>query len=224
MPGTHRARRPGRRRGLLTAAIAVLVVVGLGVLAAVQLRGDESGARRTGSPPASSPASPSSSSTASPSSPGSAEATGLPTVAPAPPQRMQVGDVPGVGFGESVPAARATAGPSGDLFARLESRGLPGSPGQDTVVVLGGAGAGGPFDAATLRPGTEVVVETDRGRLTYRIDTTRTVDARALLGDASLQGQVPGRLVLVAVPRDAGGAPTGRDRVAIAHLTGARAF
>lgn len=222
MPGSHRARRPGRRRGLVAAAAAVALLVVLGLLILALLRGGGPASPRTGSPPVSSPDSPSSK-PATPST-GPPTTTRVPAVPPAPPQRMQVGDVPGVGFGESVPPARTLAPPGGGLFARLATRGEPGSPGRDTVVVVGGTGAGGPLDTATLRPGTKVVVETTRGRLTYRVDTTRQVDAAKLLSDASLQGRVPGRLVLVAVPRDAGGSPTGRDRVAVAHLIAARAF
>ena len=227
MPGTHRARRPARFPSILASLLgAALVLAVLAVVLLVRLPGgsapDVPAARTSASrTPASSPA-------ASSSKPATARPTPvLPAVAPAPPQWMQVGQTPGVGFGESVRLSGGTVAPgSTDLFTRVADRGMPGSPATDTIVVLGDSAAGGagPLDAAGLRPATPVVVETSLGRLTYRIDSSRPVSARDLLADRALQGRVPGRLVLVAVRLDAGGTPSGTDVLAVAHLTGATGF
>ncbi|HET8604020.1 MAG TPA: hypothetical protein VFM09_08845 [Marmoricola sp.] len=226
MPGTHRARRPVRLPPILATLLGAALV--LAVVLVVTLTGGsapEVPAARTSGPPASSPASSPAAGSSKPATP--APTPTLPAVAPAPPQRMQVGGVPGVGFGESVRPSDGTVAPgSTDLVTRLADRGMPGSPATDTVVVLGDStsGGSGPLDAGELQPSTPVVVETSRGRLTYRIDTRRPMPAHDLLADRALQGHVPGRLVLVAVRLDAAGAPSGTDVLAVAHLTDATAF
>ena len=194
---------------LVGAGVVVLVAT---LAAVVLLRGRSSpsgSSTPSTSSPAASPSKPATRSASPHRRASSAAPTGAPTVAsvaPAAPQRMQVGDAPGVGFAEAVRPAGGTVSPgSEDLFARLATRGQPGSPGRDTVVVLGVAGSGGagPFGTTALRPGAAVVVETSRGRLGYRIERSRRIGAQRLLADPALQGRVPGRLVLVAVHQDA---------------------
>jgi hypothetical protein len=228
--GSQRSGRARQARSSGVPAWAVVVAVVLALVPATWLAGQrlfDSPARspRTAStdlpiPPESTgatPRTPSSTPASTPSSP----APDLPRITPDAPRRLVSGSVIDAGFDSSVnrlePATRGEV-------ARLGSRGSPGSPGLDTVVVVGevfpdgGSAFGG---LPRLQRGSTVSVRTDRGTLTYTVSDTTLARESVLAADPAIAARVPGRLVLVGIRYSASGHRMSRALVVTAQLTAA---
>lgn len=172
-------------------------------------------------PPVSSAATPSSTPSASSTPSVSPSAADLPPVAPDAPRRLVSGSAIDTGFDSAVsrlePASR-------NEVARLGSRGSPGSPGVDTVVVVGEAVSDGDSAFAALprlEPGSSVAVRTDRGTMTYTVSGTALVAESDLAADPAVTARVPGRLVLVGVRYSSSGDRLREALVVTAQLTAA---
>ncbi len=103
---------------------------------------------------------------------------------------------------------------------------MPGSPGTDTVYLIGSTRANGSSAFAALpklKAGARVTIRTDRGRLTYTVVSAANRPTGGLANNDDFKAKAPGRLVLVGVRVDASGDTTGQAYVVIAKLTGARA-
>ncbi|WP_310963336.1 class F sortase [Nocardioides terrisoli] len=237
MPGSHRAEGPtaGRSRGWLFGAAAILLVV---VVAAVLLpRLLASSGDGTAKPPATSGVGPTTSTapnspTTSPSSsPGGKasrgpSASGTPTTAPSPvpaepPHRLVIGNLVDAGFAAALQTTTGRLIPdTADQVQRLATRGLPGSPGSDTVVVVGAASSTSiaVFNHLDrLRVGQEVRLETYGGTLTYTVRSETSHAPDTVLGLADVRAHHPGRLVLV-VAHYRHGDRERDDRVIVAQL------
>ncbi len=150
----------------------------------------------------------------------------LPRIGPAAPRRLASGTFLDVGFDESVEARNGTlrSASTGEV-ARWGSRGLPGSPGTDTVYVVGSTRADGESAFAALprlKPGAKVTVRTDRGRLTYTVVSAADRPTGGLASNDAFAARVPGRLILVGLRVDSSGDATGRAYVVVARLSAAR--
>lgn len=229
--GSHRApsesRSSGTRRRTLVAAASVALVMAGTYTAFRTLDDDEPTAT-----PASTPSPSPSISSAPPSEPAatvtpSARPTSraLPRVSPDVPRRLTSGELLDAGFDDSVE-------PEGDLFtarstgevARWGSRGEPGSPGTDTVYVVGRVNADGDSAfgvLAQLKRRTKLSVRTDEGLLTYTVGTTASLPTQGLRRNPVITQKVPGRLVLVGIRYDQSGERLGYLLVT-AKLTGAK--
>lgn len=212
MAGSHRAnhRAPRARSGAVSRR-ALIVAVVVALIPAVwftaeRMVGDDDpttpSASGTETPIPSVPAKPTTA-TPTPASPATPRA--LPRVAPDVPRRLTSGSVLDVGFDDSVE-------PDGDVIdartssevSRWGSRGEPGSPGADTVYVIGRVADGAAFeDLGRLRVGSTVTVRTDNGRLGYTVRSVASLPRSGAGDQAVFTARVPGRLVLVGV-RDAG--------------------
>lgn len=237
MAGSHRAPRapkprPGqgrssvvRPRALLLAAVVALVpalVIGGHRL----LDGDgppASVASDLPIPPVTTPA-PSPTATppaTTPPAPTSAAPAPLRRVSPAPPRRLTSRTVIDSGFDSAVttlePASRSEA-------ARLESRGSPGSPGTDTVYVVGEVhGQDSAFGGLPgLKAGAKVSIRTDNGTLTYTVKAATLVAADSLGKGPLFTRHHPGRLVLVGVRYDDAGNRQDKALVVTAELSAAK--
>lgn len=146
----------------------------------------------------------------------------LPRVAPDAPRRLVAGSLVDTGFDSSVTDLDAT---SASEVARWDPRGSPGSPGTDTVFVIGRvyAGKDSAFVALPrLRKGATVSIRTDRGTMTYTVDATALKPETGLRRDPAFTQHRPGRLVLVGIRYDASGDRLGKALVVTAHLTAAK--
>jgi hypothetical protein len=146
----------------------------------------------------------------------------LPRVAPDAPRRLVAGSVVDTGFDSSVTDLDAS---SASEVARWESRGSPGSPGTDTVYVIGrvyadqdSAFAGLP----RLRVGGTVSIRTDRGTMTYTVAASTLKQEAGLRRDPLFTTHRAGRLVLVGIRYDASGDRLDKALVVTAQLTGAK--
>lgn len=228
LAGSHRAQRP-RRSGrssqvppwAVVAAIVVALVPATWFTAQRVLDGPRpatASAPATDLPIPPVSAAPTSSPAATP-----VAAPSLPTVAPDPPRRITAGDALDAGFDSAVTALEAS---SDDEVARLEARGAPGSPGTDTVVVVGRVLADGQGAFAALPrlgPGDRVTIRTDNGALTYTVRTAALLARDGLAGSAVVATERPGWLVLVGNRYDDAGDRLARDLVVTAQLTDATA-
>lgn len=145
----------------------------------------------------------------------------LPRIAPDAPRRLVAGNLVDTGFDEATTDVDAS---SDSEATRLESRGSPGSPGTDTVVVLGRVLADGDSAFANLprlEKGARVTIRTDSGTLTYTVTATRLRPEAALAGDPLLTARHRGRLVLVGIRYDDAGDRLDRALVVTAQLSGA---
>jgi hypothetical protein len=151
-----------------------------------------------------------------------ASAPRLPRIAPDAPRRITSGNALDAGFDESVSDLDAS---SDSEVARWDPRGSPGSPGTDTVYVLGRVLADGDSafaDLSRLKRGSKVSIRTDRGTMTY---TVSAIGLRSVsgLGDGALfTTHKPGRLVLVGIRYDDAGDRLGKALVITAQLSGAK--
>jgi hypothetical protein len=109
--------------------------------------------------------------------------------------------------------------------ARWDPRGSPGSPGPDTVYVLGrvlAAGDSAFADLPRLKRGSRISVRTDRGTMTYTVSAIG-LRSESGLGDSALfKTHKAGRLVLVGIRYDDSGGRLGKALVVTAQLTGAK--
>jgi hypothetical protein len=151
----------------------------------------------------------------------STTAAPLPPVRPDTPRRLSSGTLIDTGFDSSVTAIEPA---SSSEVARLGTRGSPGSPGTDTVYVVGAVrpdGASAFARLASLRVGRTVSIRTDSGTLTYTVRATALQPVATLAGDALFTEHRPGRLVLVGIRYDASGNRLPDALVVTAELTGA---
>ncbi|MGO4257527.1 hypothetical protein [Marmoricola sp. RAF53] len=158
--------------------------------------------------------------------------TPTPTVGPAAdltrisedvPRRLTSGSALDTGFDDSVePAGGAFSARSASEVSRWGSRGQPGSPGSDTVFVIGEVRPGGAFGALPdLRPGAKVALRTDNGTLTYTVRSVGSHAAAGITTDPAVVGKAPGTLVLLGIRYDASGDRTGDYVVVKADLSDA---
>lgn len=106
---------------------------------------------------------------------------------------------------------------SGDEVSRWADRGSPGSPGSDTVFLVGSTDAEDAFNGLPeMAKGTEIVVTTDLADLTYTVVATQSVTDP--LSKKRIVADVPGRLVLLGT--DGYGASADEPvQVVVANLT-----
>lgn len=230
MAGSHRAARPASSSRVSGRAVAVAAVVAL--LPALWFAGthlvDGVGSGTTHRPtaapiPTDPTAVPSPTPTRSSNSTASATPR-LPAVAADVPRRLTVTGLLDVGFDDSIEPAdgRFPTGSTAEA-ARWGSRGLPASPGTDTVVLVGKVyrqGASAFDDLPRVKVGDTITLRTDTGLLRYRVGSTGNRAAAGL--PAALTAKVPGRLVLIGIRYDAqDDARTSQVLVVTAQLSGA---
>jgi hypothetical protein len=138
---------------------------------------------------------------------------------------MVVSGVLDIGFDSTVEPKDGVLVPRSTAeVARWGGRGVPGSPSRDTVFIVGKVSPGGAFERLPrLRRGTDVLLRTQSGRLTYTVQAVTERRAAGLTRDLAFAKRVPGRLQLVGIRYDASGDRTGRVLVVTAVLTAARA-
>ena len=167
------------------------------------------------SPTSAAPPTPTPTPTATP-----APAPKLPRVAPAQPRRITSGHLLDSGFD----SAATTIEPSSRTeVARWEPRGSPGSPGTDTVYLVGEVhGTDSGFGSLPdLTPGRKVSIRTDNGTLTYTVRAAGLEPASGLEQRALFKRHEPGRLVLVGIRYDDAGTRLTKALVVTAQLSGA---
>lgn len=235
MPGTHRAQspEPGGGRVWLWAIPIVVVVVAAAFLVPHLLGGGDNGKQpgktatpaQSPSPSATPSGTPSSTQQPTASASTTASATPDPTpnpVAAAPPRRLVVGNLVDAGFANALQTSSGRLIPTtADQLQRLATRGVPGSPGDDTVVVVGAASntSTAVFDKlGSVRIGATVEVETYAGTLTYTVSSRTSQDPDTVLDLPDIRVHHRGRLVLV-VAHYANGDRAGDDLVVVAQLT-----
>jgi len=216
MSSSHRAKGRARGLGPWFVGVAVIVVVAVGAVLALVLdgSGDKTPARTTATPTTSPTAAPSPAPTATPTAPASPSSSAPPhkrphkkakpriaAIAASPPHEITIGSVvANAGFGDALSASNGALFPAGPTdLQRLSTRGTPGSPGTDTVVLVGAAndhGTGVLDDLDQVRTGEKVVLTTQTGVLTYRITELLHAAPSAVLGLSQVSAKVPGRLVI----------------------------
>lgn len=149
----------------------------------------------------------------------------LPRVAPDVPRRLTSGSILDVGFDNSVEpdGDRFTPGSTSEV-ARWGTRGEPGSPGTDTVYVVGRVDDDGDSSfghLAELKKGDEIEIRTDEGTLTYTVRALSSHAESGLISTDLFEQKVPGRLVLVGVRYDASGNRVAPYLLITAQLTAA---
>lgn len=235
MPTSHRA--PGRSirpgRGPLVALI-VVVVAAIAVL--IWWRSDSGGSPAasvttptpsitwTPIPTPTAKASATHGPTSSPSTPSTPHSRSLPRVPAAPPHHLSIGSAVAADFGSSITPTSGRLIPSSvDVLQRLGTRGTPGSPGNDTVVLVGAAttaGTGVLDDLGRVHTGDTITVQTPTGTLRYTVSTIGTHAAGAVLGLPAVRQHHRGRLVIDCA-HYSGGNRVGPDLVVVAQLSGA---
>lgn len=168
--------------------------------------------------PSATPAGPTPSATPPPAA--TTKAPALTRVTPDAPRRLVAGNLIDTGFDNAVTGVEAS---SDSEVARWEPRGSPGSPGTDTVYVIGRVGQDRSFAGLPrLAVGAKVTIRTDEGVLTYTVRSTSLRERTGLEDDTAFTAREPGRLVLVGNRYDAAGDRLDRDLVVIAQLTAAK--
>ena len=126
------------------------------------------------------------------------------------PRRILIDDRVDRGFDVSTEPVNGALEPSSSSeVARWSTRGQPGSPGTDTVFIVGSTDSGEAFGYLPgIKDGEEVRLRTDLGTLTYTVVKVTTGNP---VSDKELSADVPGRLVLVGVGDT--------DLVVVANLT-----
>jgi hypothetical protein len=148
----------------------------------------------------------------------------LPRVAPSVPRRFEVAGLINVGFDDVVaPRNGIFSAASTAEVARWGGRGIPGSPTDDTVYVIGKVSAGGAFaKLPQVHRGTRITLRTRNGALTYTVQAATERSAKGLTKDDTFTARYVGRLQLVGIRYDADGDRTGKILVVTAQLTAAR--
>ncbi|HEX7715771.1 MAG TPA: class F sortase [Marmoricola sp.] len=146
----------------------------------------------------------------------------LAKISPDAPRRITSGALIDSGFDSSVTDLDAS---SDSEVARWDPRGSPGSPGTDTVYVLGRVRADGDSafsELPKLTSGATVSIRTDSGTMTYTVSETKLKALSGLAEAALFTTHQPGRLVLVGIRYDASGNRLDKALVVTAELTGAK--
>jgi hypothetical protein len=235
LAGSHRAPRTKRSPTVPPWAIAVAVVIALvpATWFASQrvFDGSDSPGQNTTTqqpiPPVSPSTTPTPTATATTTPPTSApSATApvtLPKVAADAPRRVFVKGLIDAGFDNAV--TRIAAASTSEV-ARWKPRGSPGSPGSDTVYVIGKVLTGGTRSAFANLPrltaGMKLTIRTDRGVLTYTVRSSTLKADAGLLKDPVFTTHKAGWLVLVGIRYAASGDRLADDLVVTAQLTGAK--
>lgn len=232
----HRADGPARgmRGWLLGALLVVLVVVAAVVIGVRVLGGGSSAGGGTPSAAPSSGTTPSPSATTTP--PASASTTPsatpsskpsskphLPSVAPSAPDHLTIGSLVDAGFADAVTVTGSRLIPPVEgQVSRLGDRGLPGSPGTDTVVLVGAdTGTGGAFDHLDgVKVGATIELRSHTGTLTYTLRSRTSVAPDKVLGLDAVKAKATDRLVIDVAHYQAGNR-VGDDLVLVAVLTAA---
>jgi hypothetical protein len=152
--------------------------------------------------------------------PPAAQPRALPRVAPDAPRRITAGHLLDSGFDNAVTDLEPS---SASEVARWEPRGSPGSPGPDTVYVLGEVSEDGAFARlAQLKPGASVRITTDSGVLVYTVGAATLRREDGLAQSPLFRTHKAGRLVLVGFRYDDAGDRLDKALVVTAQLTGAK--
>lgn len=166
--------------------------------------------------------------TATPTTPVTTPPVDLTRVAASGPRRLTVRGLLDVGFDESIEPGPGgfTAGSTAEA-ARWGSRGLPASPGTDTVFLVGKVyreGASAFDDLPSVKVGATITVTTqNKGVLTYTVQSSTSRPGSGMLTSAEFTEKKPGRLVLVGILYDAqDDQRTGKYLVVVAQLSGAK--
>ncbi|HET6152448.1 MAG TPA: hypothetical protein VFE15_05790 [Marmoricola sp.] len=228
------ARTRSRRSKVSRTAVIVAVVIALlpaAVLGVVKLFGGSDSARpqhRTvlpippvTTPAATAPVTPTPTPTTRPPA-----QPHLPHVALDVPRRLLSSGLLNVGFDDSVePSSAGTfRARSSAEVARWGTRGEPGMPAKDTVVVVGKTFTEGQSAFDTLpqvKTGARIVIRTDSGDLTYTVRSTAIRPAAGLASTVAFTRSTPGRLYVIGIEYDRSGRLTGKDFVVLAEITGA---
>jgi hypothetical protein len=143
----------------------------------------------------------------------------LPRVPADAPRRITSGSVLDSGFDSAVTDLDAS---SDAEVARWEQRGSPGSPGTDTVYVVGRVRPDAAFARlGDLRRGSKVAIRTDSGTLTYTVGSTALRPKAGLDASSLFRRHRAGRLVLVGIRYGASGDRLDKVLVVTAQLSGA---
>jgi hypothetical protein len=146
----------------------------------------------------------------------------LPKVAADAPRRIIAAGAVDSGFDSSVTDLDAS---SDAEVARWDPRGSPGSPGTDTVYVIGRVrtDADSAFaDLPKLKAGAKVSIRTDNGTLTYTVSAAALKRSSSLEREPLFRKHKAGRLVLVGIRYDASGDRLAKALVVTAQLTAAK--
>ncbi|HEX4190060.1 MAG TPA: hypothetical protein VHZ06_03630 [Marmoricola sp.] len=213
----------------MAVVIALLPAVVLGAKNLFDGSDSPSGSHRTVQPipPATTPApTPTAEATPSASTTHPPVQPNLPHVAADVPRRLLSTGLLNVGFDDSVePSSSGTfRARSSAEAARWGTRGKPGMPAKDTVVIIGKTFTRGQSAFDTLpqvKTGARIVIRTDSGELTYTVLSTATERAAGLASTSAFSRTTPGRLYVVGVEYDRSGHLTGKDYVVLAEISGA---
>jgi hypothetical protein len=232
LAGSHRA--PTRRRSPTVPRWAIVIAIILALVPATAVTAkrvfDDSSSPHDSStdlpippvtPSATAPSTTAPSSTPS-TAPSKAPTKHLPKVAADSPRRITSAGGIDSGFDSSVTDLDAS---SDSEVARWDPRGSPGSPGTDTVYVIGRVRADGDSafaDLPKLEAGSKVSIRTDKGTLTYTVRTTALKRSAGLGQDPLFRTHKQGRLVLLGIRYDASGDRLAKALVVTAELTGAK--
>lgn len=233
MAGSHRAAVPARPNRTPVAALAVVLLVAAVIAGVFVLADSDDGSPRraapTRTPSATASLTPSSLPTVTASltpspSPRTSTAPALPRVQPAAPRRIAVRGVLDTGFDNAIAPRDGLFRPASTAeVARWGGRGVPSSPGTDTVYVVGKVTTGGAFARLpAVRRGDRISLYTDRGVLTYTVQAAAEKASRGLTRDPGFTQVHRGRLQLVGVRYDADGNRAETVLVVTAQLTAAR--
>ena len=145
----------------------------------------------------------------------------LPRLGPDAPRRITSGNVVDSGFDHAVSEIEPA---STSEVARWEPRGSPGSPGTDTVYVVGEVNGddSGFAGLPELSAGSTVSISTDNGTLTYTVSAATLRPEEGLADTPLFTRREPGRLVLVGIRYDDSGDRLDKALVVTAQLTDAR--
>lgn len=234
MAGSHRAPRKQEPARLSGKAIGIALVVAL--IPALWIGGRDLFSSGSPShapthaaspiPPAVTPT-PTPTPTATPTKPVTKAPKPLPRVAVSVPRRLNVTGILDVGFDNAITPQNGTfSAASTAEAARWKTRGEPGSPGLDTVYLIGKVyrdSASAFAHLPRVKVGNRIRIRTDSGVLTYQVSSASDQRARGILRSKLFTSKVPGRLVLVGILyRSHDTVRTGQYLVLVARLVAAK--